>query len=129
MRERGTMVAVAVVAMALMGAACGGGGGGAGAADSPAAAEAGKIFSIRCTPCHGSDGSGNGPAAAALNPKPRDYRSKEWQGTVTDATIEKAIVGGGPAIGKSPLMPPNPDLASKPEVVTELRRIVRSFGK
>ncbi len=134
MRERGVMATVVV--LALVGAACGGGsgssaGGGAsaGAASSPAAAEAKQIFSTRCTPCHGSDGSGNGPAAAALNPKPRDYSSKEWQGTVTDETIDKAIIGGGPAIGKSPLMPPNPDLANKPEVVTELRNIVRSFAK
>jgi hypothetical protein len=36
---------------------------------------------------------------------------------------------GGPAVGKSPAMPGNPDLQSKPEVVKELVKIVRAFKK
>jgi hypothetical protein len=28
-----------------------------------------------CAPCHGLDGKGDGPAAASLNPKPRDYHA------------------------------------------------------
>ena len=40
-----------------------------------------------------------------------------------------AIIGGGPAVGKSMMMPANPDLKDKPEVVEGLVRIVRSFGK
>jgi len=31
-------------------------------------------FQQRCAACHGDSGNGAGPAAAALNPKPRDYR-------------------------------------------------------
>ncbi len=31
-------------------------------------------FQQRCAACHGDAGNGAGPAAAALNPKPRDYR-------------------------------------------------------
>ncbi len=38
-----------------------------------------KMFGVDCAPCHGMDGKGDGPAAATLNPKPRDYHStKGW---------------------------------------------------
>jgi mono/diheme cytochrome c family protein len=92
------------------------------------AAEAKTIFDSRCTTCHGAAGKGDGAAAAALNPKPRDLSSAEWQNSVTDEHIEKIIVSGGPAVGKSPLMPPNPDLAGKAAVVQELRKLVRGLG-
>lgn len=96
---------------------------------SPAATkEAQEIFKTRCSTCHGLSGKGDGPAAAGLNPKPRNYTDEAWQKKTTDQTIEKAIVNGGPSVGLSPLMPPNPDLASKPEVVKGLMLIVRSFG-
>lgn len=87
------------------------------------------LYAGRCVTCHGTDGKGGGPAAAALNPKPRDYTDKSWQASVTDEQLKKAIVGGGPAVGKSQLMPPNPDLESKPEVVSGLVGLIRSFAK
>jgi len=92
------------------------------------AAEAKTLFTLRCVVCHGADGSGNGPGAAALKPKPRNYADAAWQAKVTDEALTKAILGGGPAVGLSPLMPPNPDLADKPEVVAELVKIVRGFA-
>ena len=96
---------------------------------SPAAEkEAQDIFKNRCTMCHGQSGKGDGPAGAALNPKPRNWTDAEWQKVVTNEEIEKAILGGGQAVGKSVLMPANPDLASKPEVVKALRQIVRSYS-
>ncbi len=93
-----------------------------------AAAEAEQIFTTRCSVCHGPAGKGDGPGAAALNPKPQNYTDPAFQARVTDEEIEKAILLGGAAVGKSPLMPPNPDLSSKPAVVTALRMKVRSFG-
>ena len=32
------------------------------------------MFQKRCVGCHGDSGDGNGPAAAYLYPRPRDYR-------------------------------------------------------
>ncbi len=87
-----------------------------------------EIFAARCTACHGTSGKGDGAAAAALTPKPRDYTSKDWQASVTDAQLKKVIVGGGAAVGKSAAMPPNPDLEGKPEL-DGLVAIVREFGK
>ncbi len=99
-----------------------------GAISAEASKQAEEIFSMRCTPCHGPEGRGNGPAAAALNPKPRNFHDTTWQGSVTDEHIEKIIQYGGASVGKSPAMPPNPDLVSKPEVVAALRAHVRSLS-
>ena len=91
-------------------------------------AEAQQIFSTRCAVCHGAEGRGDGPGASALTPKPRDYRDQEWQGSVTDQDIERTIVYGGAAVGKSPSMVANPDLGSRPAVVAALRELIRDFG-
>lgn len=34
-----------------------------------------QLFKVDCSPCHGVGGKGDGPAAASLNPKPRDFHS------------------------------------------------------
>ena len=86
------------------------------------------MFNERCSACHGTDGKGTGPAAAALNPKPRNYSDKAWQASVTDDQLRKVITLGGAAVGKSPIMPASPDLDEKPEVVNGLVKIVRKFG-
>lgn len=92
-------------------------------------AAAKAMFDSRCSSCHGTSGRGDGPGAAALNPKPRNYTDKSWQASVTDEQIKKAILLGGAGVGKSPIMPASPDLDSKPEVVDGLVQIVRGFGK
>jgi mono/diheme cytochrome c family protein len=91
--------------------------------------QAKDVFNSRCATCHGPNGDGNGPAAAALNPKPRNYHDKDWQKKVTDDDLKKTITYGGAAVGKSPIMPASPDLDGKPEVLDGLVAIVREFGK
>jgi hypothetical protein len=102
----------------------------ASAEEIPAAAktEADSVWQMRCTPCHGAAGKGDGAAAAALNPKPRDFSLADWQKSVTDEHVEKVIVEGGQSVGLSMMMTANPDLASKPDVVRALREHVRSLG-
>lgn len=100
----------------------------------PAAAEdfaktATELFGTRCMPCHGAGGAGDGPASAGLTPKPANFTSAEWQAKVTDEHIEKIIQYGGAAVGKSPAMPPNPDLMDKEGVVKALRAHIRSLKK
>ena len=105
----------------------------AASAPAPAAApgdpksEAQTLFRARCSVCHGEKGTGDGPGAAALNPKPRNYTDAAWQASVTDEQIKNTIMLGGAAVGKSPIMPASPDLQAKPAVVDELVKIVRSF--
>ncbi|MEB2283074.1 MAG: cytochrome c [Myxococcales bacterium] len=100
----------------------------AGAPSAQAVAEAEKIFSTRCFTCHGADGKGDGPGSVGLTPRPRDFADAQWQASVSDEYIEKIIKYGGSAVGKSPMMPPNPDLVAKPEIVAALRAHVRSFA-
>jgi mono/diheme cytochrome c family protein len=102
------------------------------AAAAPAAAaldEAKQIFATRCFTCHGAEGAGNGPGSAALDPKPRNFQDAAWQASVTDEHIEKIVMYGGAAVGRSPTMPGNPDLMSKPEVVRALVAHVRGLAR
>lgn len=92
-------------------------------------AEAQEIFTKRCVVCHGAQGMGDGPGAAALQPKPRTFSDAAWQAATKDEHIAKIIVAGGPGVNLSPGMPANPDLVSKPEVVQELVKIVRKWRK
>ncbi len=109
----------------------GGSSGSSPASDIPpeARVQAATIFDNRCVPCHGSTGNGDGPASASLSPKPRKFGDKSWQASVTDEHLDKIIQYGGGAVGKSPAMPANPDLQSKPMVVKALVDRVRAFGR
>ena len=58
---------------------------------------------------------------------PGHHRSVASQASVTDDHIIKTITLGGAAVGKSPMMPAQPQLKGKSEVLAELVRIVRAF--
>jgi cbb3-type cytochrome c oxidase subunit III len=64
------------------------------------AAKGKEVFTANCASCHGPEGKGDGPAGAALNPKPADFSKSASD----QATILKTITEGGAAVGKSPLM-------------------------
>lgn len=104
--------------------ACKGNGG-----DADATAEANKVWQERCVTCHGPDGSGNGPGAAALAVKPRSFRDPNWQASVDNQRIAKVIVEGGASVGLNEAMAPNPDLKDKPAVVEQLVKKVRSLAQ
>ena len=70
------------------------------------AEEGKKLYGQYCASCHGQSGKGDGPAAAALNPKPRDHTDKAYMSSLTDDDMLKVIKNGGASVGKSPLMPP-----------------------
>jgi mono/diheme cytochrome c family protein len=68
--------------------------------------KAGKAkYDLLCASCHGTTGKGDGPAAAALTPKPRSLADANYLKTLTDDHLFKVIKEGGTAVGKSPLMP------------------------
>ena len=100
-----------------------------GVAITPEAREKAKqIFSSQCATCHGPQGRGDGSGAARLTPKPTNFTDPNWQKSVTDDQIEKVIVYGGAAVGKSPAMPASTDLQSDPAVVAALREMIRQLG-
>jgi len=105
------------------------GGGGAVAPSGGQGSEAEQMFMTVCATCHGPSGAGDGPAAASLDPHPRDYTNAEWQASVTDDDIKKIILEGGQAVGKSPMMPAQAQLKDKPEVLDGLVKIIRGFGR
>lgn len=63
------------------------------------------LFVKNCAPCHGPSGKGDGPAAAALKPKPRDLTDKTYMTDLKDDYLFTLIQKGGAAVGKSPLIP------------------------
>jgi mono/diheme cytochrome c family protein len=61
------------------------------------AVEAGKkVAQVNCVLCHGESGKGNGPGAAALNPKPADWTSKKVQDESDGELFWKISNGRGP---------------------------------
>ncbi len=92
-------------------------------------AKARAIFTERCASCHGAGGHGDGPAAANLKPKPIDFHNQNWQKSVTDETMTKAIIFGGRSVGKSGQMAPNPDLEDEPAIVAALVEKIRQWRK
>jgi mono/diheme cytochrome c family protein len=57
-----------------------------------------ELFAQNCASCHGEKGGGDGPAGAALNPKPRNFKSPaaEWKNGNTEEGITKTLNEGIP---------------------------------
>ena len=85
-----------------------------------------KLYGQFCASCHGQSGKGDGPAAAALNPKPRDHTNKEYMSKMPDDEMFKVIKNGGASVGKSPLMPPW-GASLKDEQIRDVMAYVRSL--
>ena len=98
----------------------------AGLAES-ADSEAGKaLYEQRCAPCHGPDGKANTPTAQALQPPPRDHTDGVYMNGLSDEHLFRVIKEGGPAVGKSPIMPPQFDL--KDDQLQNLVAFIRTLA-
>jgi mono/diheme cytochrome c family protein len=90
---RASLAWIAVAGAALLGR------GDARAADATLGA---RLYQERCSPCHGDQGKGDGPTAAALEPKPRNFNDAGfWHGRSLD-DLRKVVLGGKPGT----MMPP-----------------------
>ena len=61
------------------------------------------VYAARCALCHGPGGHGDGPAAAGLNPKPRNHTDGSYMNARTDEELLTVIRNGKgamPAWGK-----------------------------
>lgn len=78
--------------------------------DSPEVVEKGKVIfegKGTCFNCHGMDGGGNGPAAAQLNPSPRNFQHHGFWRHRTEGEIFWVIKNGSPGtamIGFGPVL-------------------------
>lgn len=92
-------------------------------------AEKGKAqFVQNCAPCHGPAGKGDGAAAAALNPKPRDLTDKAYMAGLKNEYLIDIVKKGGIAVGKSAAMPPW-GAAMKDDQIRDVIAFVRSLAK
>ena len=81
---------------------------GSGWAQTKGDAKAGKAkYDANCVGCHGSTGKGDGPAAAALKPKPQDHTDGKIMNALSEKYLFDIIKDGGAAMKKSPIMPAN----------------------
>jgi caa(3)-type oxidase subunit IV len=54
-----------------------------------------ELFAVNCTSCHGPEGLGNGPAASALNPHPRNFhQDKDWVNGRKPSQVFKTLRDG-----------------------------------
>lgn len=61
-----------------------------------------ELFVTNCSSCHGTEGKGDGPAAVALNPKPRNFTSSEgWTNSRDFAGLFNTTQMGVPGTGMS----------------------------
>ena len=95
------------------------------AADAPDAVARGKsVYEIRCTPCHGEQGAGDGPAAAAINPKPRNFRDPAfWRGR-TAAQVKLVVKEGRPGT----LMAPFEGVLSEADIDAVVAYVMGTFA-
>jgi len=73
--------------------------------DSASIAAGGKSFAKYCVPCHGAGGHGDGPAGAALKPRPRDFTSTKNLRSENDGELFEVIKDGGASEKLSAMMP------------------------
>ncbi|MBT9584829.1 cytochrome c [bacterium] len=55
-----------------------------------------KVFKANCSSCHGKEGAGDGPAASALKPPPRNLATDSFKAGDTDEQIFNTITNGLP---------------------------------
>ncbi len=70
----------------------------------PTAERTGKeVYERQCLACHGTEGKGDGPAAAAFNPRLPDLTDAERMNSVTDEALLELIrdgIGAMPGFGR-----------------------------
>jgi len=91
------------------------------AAPQASAVDAKELY-VTCASCHGDTGEGNGAAAAALNPKPRNFKAPEaeWKNGKTVAGVTKTLKEGiAPGMAKYDYMK-DEEIAALANYVIEL---------
>lgn len=105
----------------------------AGASASVQAADAKPVFDFYCAQCHGTAGDGKGVNVTKdFATDPRNFTNKEDMEKRSDEEIRTVIKDGGPAISKSPLMPPWGSTLSAAQVddlVLYVRKLCNCKGK
>ena len=83
----------------------------------PAGDAGAQVYAQRCALCHGAGGHGDGPAAASLNPKPRNHTDGSYMNARTDADLLNVINNGKGA------MPAWKGVLSEEEITAVLKHV------
>lgn len=62
------------------------------------------LFATTCVPCHGETGEGNGAAAAALVPKPRNFKAEPFKFGTKPAEVFATLEKGSPGTAMAPFV-------------------------
>jgi len=75
-----------------------------------------KVYAKKCRKCHGSSGTGDGPAAGALDVHPGNFTDCAAMKSRTHEYLVDIISKGGGAVGKSDQMPAHRKKLSPEEI-------------
>lgn len=81
-----------------------------------------ELYARQCVACHGETGKGDGPAAAAFNPKPVDLTDAGYMSTLTPQALLKVLAAGKGAM-------PGFGATLSPEELEALAAYVRSLSQ
>jgi mono/diheme cytochrome c family protein len=80
-----------------------------------------RVYAERCSGCHGDDGKGDGPAAAALVPKPRNFHDAAFWRDRKPEDLKTIVKRGKPGT----MMPGFDGVLSDAEIDAALARVRR----
>jgi mono/diheme cytochrome c family protein len=94
----------------------------------PAEQKGRALYAYYCALCHGKTGQGDGFNSYNLTNPPRNFTDSAKMASLSDKQIEKAIRGGGAALGLSPQMPPWGGVLTEKQA-SDLTAFIRTFAK
>jgi mono/diheme cytochrome c family protein len=86
------------------------------------------LYATHCAACHGAEGRGDGPSAAAFATKPSNLTDGRLMNGLPDEFLVNIIRHGGPAEGLAPTMPPF-DRTLSGEQIRQVVLYVRSVAR
>ena len=87
-----------------------------------------QLYATHCAACHGPEGRGDGPSAAAFATKPSNLTEGRLMNALPDEFLVNVIRHGGPAEGLAPTMPPF-DRTLSAEQIRQVVGYVRSLAQ
>ena len=87
-----------------------------------------KVYQTYCIACHGEKGKGDGPAAMALTPKPRNFTDTALISKEPKMKMYSVISEGGKKYGYSPMMA-GWSKSIKPEQINDVLAYVLTFSE
>lgn len=79
----------------------------------------------QCFTCHGNTGVGDGPLAATLNPKPRNFKTDSFKNGDDLESIKKSIEEG---VGENKTMPAHKDMLTAEEIEAVSKYVIELKG-